>query len=50
MAAVGMPNLPGLTVQRSPVNPVLDYDFGPGFVKQRYVRRDSAASRRGSSR
>ena len=33
MAAVGMPKLPGLTVQGSPVNPVLDYDFGPGFVK-----------------
>ena len=31
-AAVGFPDLPGLVFKDLPVNPVLDYDFGPGFV------------------
>ncbi len=30
-AAVGFPDIPGLVFTNSPVNPVLDYDFGPGF-------------------
>ncbi|MEO7273354.1 MAG: alpha/beta hydrolase domain-containing protein [Vicinamibacterales bacterium] len=33
LEAVGMPALPGVAVTGSPINPVLDYDFGPGFVK-----------------
>jgi hypothetical protein len=33
LVSVGLPALPGVTVIGSPVNPVLDYDFGPGFVK-----------------
>jgi hypothetical protein len=31
-AAVGIPDLPGLGFEESPVNHVLEYDFGPGFV------------------
>jgi hypothetical protein len=31
-AAVGFPDIPGVTFVDSPVNPVLDYDFGPGFI------------------
>ena len=31
-AALGFPDLPGLSFKDSPVNPVLDYDFGPLFV------------------
>ncbi len=31
-AALGFPDLPGLSFRDSPVNPVLDYDFGPRFV------------------
>ena len=31
-AAVGLPDVPGLGFEESPVNPVLEYDFGPGFV------------------
>jgi hypothetical protein len=31
-AAVGLPEIPALAFSESPVNPVLDYDFGPRFV------------------
>jgi hypothetical protein len=31
-AATGFPDIPGLTFVDSPVNPVLDYDFGPEFI------------------
>ena len=31
-AAVGIPDIPGLGFEESPVNQVLEYDFGPGFV------------------
>ena len=31
-AAVGLPDIPGLGFEESPVNQVLEYDFGPGFV------------------
>lgn len=31
-AALGFPDLPDLSFKDSPVNPVLDYDFGPLFV------------------
>ena len=29
---LGFPDLPGLSFKDSPVNPVLEYDFGPGFI------------------
>jgi hypothetical protein len=31
-AAIGFPDLPGAPFKSSPVNPVLDYDFGPQFA------------------
>ncbi len=31
-AAVGFPNIPGAPLRGSPINPVLDYDFGPQFA------------------
>jgi hypothetical protein len=31
-SGLGFPDLPGLVFKDSPVNPVLDYDFGPQFV------------------
>jgi hypothetical protein len=31
-AAVGFPDIPGVVFADSPVNPVIDYDFGPGFI------------------
>ena len=31
--ALRLPALPGVSVRESPINPVLDYDFGPEFVK-----------------
>jgi Alpha/beta hydrolase domain len=31
-AALGFPDIPGLALPDSAVNPVLDYDFGPAFV------------------
>ena len=31
-AAVGFPSIPGVPLRGSPLNPVLDYDFGPQFV------------------
>jgi hypothetical protein len=30
--AIGFPDIPGVTFVGSPVNPVLDYDFGPEFL------------------
>ena len=33
LAAAAVPRLPGVVVNGSPINPVLDYDFGQGFVK-----------------
>jgi hypothetical protein len=30
--AIGFPDIPGVTFVGSPVNPVLDYDFGPEFI------------------
>ena len=31
-SAMGFPDIPGLVFKDSPVNPVLDYDFGPRFI------------------
>jgi hypothetical protein len=31
-AAIGFPDIPGVAFVDSPVNPVLDYDFGPDFI------------------